>query len=127
MYFFFYEKRQKKKRSTHGTGRSPKVCPHLLALKAPDLSHFSWYKHTLVLLMLVCSFSFLSLFLLVYSCIFFSPFLFRFCTLITCTRSALSIFILIGHLHDGVILLLRPESFSFFLSYLNFVIPVRFK
>ena len=28
----------------------------------------------------------------------------------------------IGHLHDGVILLLRPESFSFFLSYLNFVI-----
>ena len=33
----------------------------------------------------------------------------------------------IGHLHDGVILLLRPESFSFFLSYLNSVIPVRFK
>ena len=33
----------------------------------------------------------------------------------------------IGHLHDGVILLLRPESFSFFLSYLNLVIPVRFK
>ena len=32
-----------------------------------------------------------------------------------------------GHLHDGVILLLRPESFSFFLSYLNSVIPVRFK
>ena len=32
----------------------------------------------------------------------------------------------IGHLHDGVILPLRPESFSFFLSYLNFVIPVRF-
>ena len=32
----------------------------------------------------------------------------------------------IGHLHNGVILLLRPESFSFFLSYLNFVIPVRF-
>ena len=31
----------------------------------------------------------------------------------------------IGHLHDGVILLLRPESFSFFLSYLNLVIPVR--
>ena len=28
----------------------------------------------------------------------------------------------IGHLHDGVILLLRPESFSFFLSYLNFVL-----
>ena len=31
------------------------------------------------------------------------------------------------HLHDGVILLLRPESFTFFLSYLNLVIPVRFK
>ena len=31
------------------------------------------------------------------------------------------------HLHDGVILLLRPESFSFFLSYLNSVIPMRFK
>ena len=30
------------------------------------------------------------------------------------------------HLHDGVILLLRPESFTFFLSYLNLVIPVRF-
>ena len=25
----------------------------------------------------------------------------------------------VGHLHDGVILLLRPESFSFLLSYLN--------
>ena len=33
----------------------------------------------------------------------------------------------IGHLHDGIILLLRPESFSFFLSYLNLVIPVRVK
>ena len=34
----------------------------------------------------------------------------------------------IGHLHDVVILLLlRPESFSFFLSYLNFVILVRFE
>ena len=33
----------------------------------------------------------------------------------------------IGHLQDGVILLLRAESFSFFLSYLNSVIPVRFK
>ena len=33
----------------------------------------------------------------------------------------------IGHMHDDVILLLRPESFSFFLSYLNFVIPVSFK
>ena len=34
---------------------------------------------------------------------------------------------ILGHMHDDVILLLRPESFSFFLSYLNFVIPVRFK
>ena len=33
----------------------------------------------------------------------------------------------IGHLQDDIILLLLPESFSFFLSYLNFVIPVRFK
>ena len=30
------------------------------------------------------------------------------------------------HLHDGVILLLRPESFTFFLSYLNLVVPARF-
>ena len=37
-----------------------------------------------------------------------------------------SIHLLIGHLHDGVILLLRPESFSFFLSYSNLV-PVRFR
>ena len=27
--------------------------------------------------------------------------------------------LLIGHLHDGVILLIQPESFTFFLSYLN--------
>ena len=33
----------------------------------------------------------------------------------------------IGHLHDGVILLLWPESFSFFFSYLNLVIQARFK
>ena len=33
----------------------------------------------------------------------------------------------IGHLHDGVILLLRPESFSLSLSYSNLVIPVRFQ
>ena len=32
-----------------------------------------------------------------------------------------------GHLHNGVILLLRPESLSFFLLYLNLVIPARFK
>ena len=33
----------------------------------------------------------------------------------------------IGHLDDDVILLLGPESFWFFLSYLNFAIPVRFE
>ena len=33
----------------------------------------------------------------------------------------------IGHLHNGVILLLRPEFFSFFLSRLNLVILTRFK
>ena len=32
----------------------------------------------------------------------------------------------VGHLHDGVILLLRPESFSFSLSYLNLVMTLRF-
>ena len=35
--------------------------------------------------------------------------------------------IVIGHLHDGVILLLRPEFFWVFFSYLNLVAPVRFK
>ena len=33
----------------------------------------------------------------------------------------------IGQLHDDVILLPRPQSFSFFLSYLNLVTPARFK
>ena len=33
----------------------------------------------------------------------------------------------IGHLHDGAILLLRPQSFSFFLSHSNLVIPARFE
>ena len=32
-----------------------------------------------------------------------------------------------GHLHDDVSLLLRPEFISFFLSYLNLVVLVRFK
>ena len=32
----------------------------------------------------------------------------------------------VGHLHDGVVLLLRPESLSFSLSYLNFVMTLRF-
>ena len=31
----------------------------------------------------------------------------------------------IGHLHDDVILLLRPECFSLFLSYLNFRNPAK--
>ena len=31
------------------------------------------------------------------------------------------------HLHDDVILLLRPESFSFFFPYSNLLIPVRFQ
>ena len=34
--------------------------------------------------------------------------------------------LVIGHLHDGVSLLLRIEFFSFFLSHLNLVIPGRF-
>ena len=33
----------------------------------------------------------------------------------------------LGHLHDGVILELRPESLTIFLSYVNLVIPTRFK
>ena len=32
-----------------------------------------------------------------------------------------------GYLYDGVISLLRPESFSLFLSYSNLVIPERYK
>ena len=32
-----------------------------------------------------------------------------------------------GHLHDDVLLLLRPEFTSFSLSYLNLEVPVRFK
>ena len=33
----------------------------------------------------------------------------------------------VGHLHNSVLLLLRPEYFLFFLSYLNLEIPVRFR
>ena len=44
----------------------------------------------------------------------------------TCAHCGLD-FNEIGHLQDGVILLLRPESFSFFFSYLNLVMPARFK
>ena len=54
-------------------------------------SFFSWYKYTLTLLMLACSFSLLSLFFLVYSCIIFSRLFFLVFALI---RSAFSIFIL---------------------------------
>ena len=44
-------------------------------------SFFSWYKRTLALLMLVCSFSLLSLFFpRLFFHYFFSPFLSRFCT-----------------------------------------------
>ena len=59
------------------------------ALFNSKLVIFSWFKHTLVLLMLVCSFSLLLSFFLVYSCIIFShlffcnyhvqPFLFLSC------------------------------------------------
>ena len=70
----FLREKAKKNRSTHVTGRSPKVCPHLII--SAEGSWLSWYKHTLVLLMLVCSFSFLSLFFRVYSCIFFLTFSF---------------------------------------------------
>lgn len=33
---------------------------------------------------------------------------------------------LIGHSHDGVVLLLPPPSFSFFLSLIFLIIPARF-
>ena len=42
-------------------------------------------------------------------------------------KISLSVFVFMGHLHDGVILLLGPEPFSFFFSYLNLVIPARCK
>ena len=50
-----------------------------------NLSHFSWYKNTLVLSLLVCISSLLSLLFLVYSCIFFFVFVL--------TRSALYVFL----------------------------------
>ena len=66
--------------------------PLLLLRSILNLSHFSWYKHTLFLLMIVSSFSLLSLFFfLVYSCILVSHLLFLVFAL---TRSAFSIFIL---------------------------------
>ena len=51
-------------------------------------SFLSWFKHTLVLLMLVCSFSLFFSFFLVYSCIIFSFF-----SSSALRRSAFSIFI----------------------------------
>ena len=41
--------------------------------------------------------------------------------------SAFLFFVPKVRLHDGVILQLRPEFFSFFFSYVNLVAPVRFK
>ena len=53
--------------------------PLLLLRSILNLSHFSWYKLTLFLLMIVSSFSLLSLFFfLVYSCIILSHLLFSF-------------------------------------------------
>ena len=46
---------------------------------------------------------------------------------IACILVTFSFFLIIGHLHDGIILLLRPEFFWVFFSYLNLVVPVRFK
>ena len=61
-----------------------------------NLSKFSWYKHTLVLLMLVCSFTLLSLCLFFFSYIlalfFFSPLISFF--VFALARSVLSIFVL---------------------------------
>ena len=37
------------------------------------------------------------------------------------------ILVSIGHLHDDLFLQIRPEFTSFFLSYLNLVIPARLK
>ena len=53
--------------------------PLLLLRSILNLSHFSWYKHTLLLLMIVCGFSLLSLFffsfiLALFYLIFFFPF-----------------------------------------------------
>ena len=49
----------------------------------------------------------------------------EFCTLIG--QRTLHPVLSTGHLHDGIILLLRPESFSFFYTCLNLVIAARFK
>ena len=59
--------------------------PLVLLCSILNLSHFSWYKDTLVLSLLVCISSLLSLLFLVYSCIFFFVFVL--------TRSALYVFL----------------------------------
>ena len=58
-----------------------------------------------------------------YTNISFSPALFFSCF----NYIYLYVIYLIGHLQDGVILLLQPEFFLFFLSHLNLVIPAKFK
>ena len=68
--------------------------PLVLLCSILNLSHFSWFKHSLFLLMPVCSFSPFSLFFLVYSYIILSHFFFRFNFALT--RSAISIFILLN-------------------------------
>ena len=47
-------------------------------------------------------------------------------TMLVEINKGLKVLSLKGHLHDGVFLL-RPEFTSFFLSYLNLVMPVRLK
>ena len=47
-------------------------------------------------------------------------------TMLVEINKGLKVLSLKGHLHDDVFLL-RPEFTSFFLSYLNLVIPVRLK
>ena len=69
--------------------------PLLLLLSILNLSHFSWYKHTLFLLMIVSSFSLLSLFFFSFIlALFYLIFFFRFNFALT--RSAISIFILLN-------------------------------
>ena len=54
----------------------------------------------------------------------------KICKLYNKSKIMAQYFNAMGHLHGGVILILRPESFSLFLSHLNFVImaiPVRFE
>ena len=69
--------------------------PLLLLRSILNLSHFSWYKHTLFLLMIVSSFSLLSLFFFSFIlALFYLIFFFRFNFALS--RSAISIFILLN-------------------------------